>query len=145
MTRITAARGPLTIGHLSGSTGVHRETIRYYERTGLLPQPPRSAGRHRLNDDSHRQRLAFIRRGRELGFALEEIRTLLQLADGQSRPCAEARGIAARHLDQVRAKIGSLRAMERTLAGIVARCAEAGPPGCPLLDALQEDSGQNAT
>jgi len=73
-----------SIGKLSERTGVHIETIRYYERIGLLPEPPRSAGRHRLYDENHRQRLVFIRRSRRLGFSLEEIRELLGLARGPS-------------------------------------------------------------
>ena len=69
----------LAIGALSRDTGVHIETIRYYERIGLLPEPPRSQGRHRVYNDGHRQRLVFIRRSRELGFSLDEIRVLLGL------------------------------------------------------------------
>jgi MerR family mercuric resistance operon transcriptional regulator len=124
------------IGALSKRTGVHIETIRYYERVGMLPAPPRSSGGHRLYGADHLKRLGFIRRSRELGFALEEIRTLLRLVGGGDYTCAEVRGIALDHLAQVRAKIGDLQRMEETLAATVARCDGSEAPDCPIIDAL---------
>jgi MerR family mercuric resistance operon transcriptional regulator len=83
----------LTIGPLSERTGVNIETIRYYERIGLLPAPPRSLGRHRLYDAEQSQRLSFVRRSRELGFSIAEIRALLDLATQSGRGCAEVKAI----------------------------------------------------
>src|SRR3546814_9211187 len=80
---------PYGIGDLSGRTGVNIETIRYYERIGIMPEPPRSAGRQRVYDSGHIKRLAFIRRSRELGFSLDEVRALLTLVDGGDYTCGE--------------------------------------------------------
>lgn len=125
----------LTIGGLSERSGVNIETIRYYERIGLLPAPPRSQGGHRLYSAEHQKRLVFIRRSRELGFTLDEIRNLLGLMEGH-HTCGEVQAVAVEHLKDVRAKITDLRRMERTLAVTVARCAGGNAPDCPILDAL---------
>ena len=103
----------IRIGDVSRQTGCKVETIRYYERVGLLPRPPRSAARYRLYDSGDVRRLSFVRRARELGFTLEEVRALLTLAvnDGEDT-CAEARRLAAGHLAEIRAKIADLRALE---------------------------------
>jgi MerR family mercuric resistance operon transcriptional regulator len=140
-----AIAGRFAIGVLSKRTGCHVETIRYYERAGLLPTPARSPGGYRLYGADHLKRLAFVRRARALGFSIHEIRALLALADHRKRPCAEARGLAAAHLDDVRAKIASLREMERVLRGTVARCASGKASHCPLIDALYRDDGGGPT
>jgi MerR family mercuric resistance operon transcriptional regulator len=124
-----------TIGKLSTSTGVNVETIRYYEKIGLLPEPPRSAGGHRLYSDGHLKRLGFIRRGRELGFTLEEIRNLLGLVDG-GYTCGEVKEATLRHMSDIRRKIADLKRMERTLADTAARCAGDDTPDCPIIDTL---------
>ena len=129
----------LAIGTLSQRTGCHIETIRYYERAGLLPAPARSPGGYRLYGTGHLKRLTFIRRARALGFSIDEVRTLLKLADQRKRPCAEVRVVAAGHLEDVRAKIADLRAMERVLKETVARCAEGAGSHCPVIDALYRD------
>jgi MerR family transcriptional regulator, mercuric resistance operon regulatory protein len=127
----------IQIGELSRQTGCHIETIRYYERVGLLPRPPRSAGRYRLYDTGDVRRLAFVRRARELGFTLHEIRALLVLSAGDGEnSCGEVRELAARHLADVRAKIADLREMERLLRKAVRRCDMGERPGCPLIDTL---------
>jgi MerR family mercuric resistance operon transcriptional regulator len=126
----------LAIGPLSRRTGCNIETIRYYERVGLLPVAARSAGGYRLYGTEHLKRLTFIRRARALGFSIDEIRTLLKLADERKRPCAEARVVAAAHLEDVRAKIADLRAMERVLRDTVARCADGKGSDCPLIETL---------
>ncbi|WP_418157736.1 MerR family transcriptional regulator [Benzoatithermus flavus] len=125
----------LTIGTLSRRSGVNIETIRYYERIGLLPAPPRSQGGHRLYSGEHLERLVFIRRGRELGFTLDEIRDLLGLMVGK-HTCGEVQTMALAHLDDIRAKIADLRRMERMLAATIARCQGGGRSECPILDAL---------
>ena len=132
-----AQRTGIQIGELSRRTGCNIVTIRYYEQIALLPAPARSAGRYRVYDTADVRRLAFIRRSRELGFTLDEVRTLLSLSadDGQDT-CANVREVAERHLADVRAKIADLQAMEHVLADAVRRCASGEVPGCPIIDAL---------
>ena len=132
-----AQRTGIQIGELSRRTGCNIVTIRYYEQIALLPAPARSAGRYRVYDTADVRRLAFIRRARELGFTLDEVRTLLSLSadDGQDT-CANVREVAERHLADVRAKIADLQAMEHVLADAVRRCAAGEVPGCPIIDAL---------
>jgi len=126
----------VTIGELSDRTRVNIETIRYYERIGLLPPPPRSAGRHRLYDDGHRQRLAFIRRARELGFSLDQVRALLALSGQHGLACDEVKAITDEHIAEVRHKICDLRKLERVLSNLAARCRPNRVPECPILEAL---------
>jgi MerR family transcriptional regulator, mercuric resistance operon regulatory protein len=128
---------PLMIGALAASTGVNIETIRYYEREGMLPAPPRSEGGQRLYEDSHVQRLTFIRRGRELGFSLDDIRALLQLVDTSDTTCSlSAKEITDRHLADVRGKIASLKKLERALKQMTAACTPGVPLPCPIIEAL---------
>lgn len=131
----------LTIGRLSTRAAVNIETVRYYERIGLLPSPPRTEGGHRLYGEPHVKRLTFVRRARELGFTLEEIRALLRLADERPPSCARARSLATKHLADVREKIADLKRMERVLTQTVALCEEGDRPDCPLLDALFRENG----
>ena len=134
----------LPIGVLSKRTGCNIETIRYYEKIGLLPAPARSEGRHRVYSLADLQRLKFVRRARELGFTLDQVRALLRLVDEQKHQCAEARDLAATHLANVRAKIADLRAMERALKDMVAQCTDGTLLQCPLIEALFHDvSSQN--
>ncbi|MDE2167013.1 MAG: helix-turn-helix domain-containing protein [Alphaproteobacteria bacterium] len=131
--------GPMTIGELSRRTGCKVETVRYYERIGLMPPAPRSAGRYRLYGEPDVRRLAFVRRARALGFAIDDVRTLLTLSrERRGGPCAEARQVAATHLAAVRAKIADLRAMERLLGDAVSLCATGEEPGCPVIEALAD-------
>jgi MerR family mercuric resistance operon transcriptional regulator len=127
----------MTIGGLSERTGVHIETIRYYERIGLLPAPPRSDGRHRRYDDAHRQRLIFIRRARELGFPLDRVRELLGIPAGESPPCEAVKSMTEAHIADIRQKIRSLQRLEEALAGLADQCS-GGLPCCPVLEALAE-------
>lgn len=122
------------IGRLSEASGVNIETIRYYERIKLVPNAPRSSGGRRLYDEAAVRRLTFIRRARELGFGLDEIRSLLAMADRGC--CADIYALTARHLDDVRAKIADLRKMERTLSRAAARCARDQSPHCPIIESL---------
>ena len=128
-----------SIGRLAAAAGVHLETIRYYERIGMMPEPDRGEGGHRRYDDGHRARLSFIRRARELGFGLDDIRVLLELATPHRRSCEEVRVIAEQHLRDVRAKIDDLVRLEAILAETVVRCgAEAlGDGACPVLEILE--------
>jgi MerR family transcriptional regulator, mercuric resistance operon regulatory protein len=134
---------PLTIGVLAKTTGCQAETIRFYEHVGLLPAPRRSPGGYRLYGDGHVTRLTFVRRAREVGFSLAEVRTMLRLADERARPCAEVRVVASTHLRAVRARIADLQAMERVLRATVARCARGTGSDCPLLDTLSGARGSD--
>lgn len=125
----------MQIGALSQATGVHIETIRYYEKIGLAPTPPRSPGGRRIYDERHRRRLVFIRRARELGFGLDDIRSLLGAAD-DAPTCADVYALTERHLDAIRAKIADLKRLERTLARMAQDCDRKRSPDCPIIDAL---------
>lgn len=125
----------IQIGELSRRTGCNIETIRYYERIGLMPAPPRR-GRYRSYGGGDVGRLGFVRRARELGFTLDEVRALLGLAAGGGATCTEVRDLAAVHLKDVRARIADLRRMERVLADSVRACDAGQDPGCPLIQTL---------
>jgi MerR family mercuric resistance operon transcriptional regulator len=121
---------------LSDFTGVNIETIRYYERIKMFPAPPRTAGGRRVYDATHLRILAFIRRSRELGFSLDEIRALLRLGGPEKATCREVRQIASHHLNDIRAKLDDLKKLERLLATTIARCSGRMAPDCPVLDIL---------
>jgi MerR family mercuric resistance operon transcriptional regulator len=131
-----------TIGNLSDLTGVNIETIRYYEKIGMLPAPPRTESGRRLYGPAESRILAFIRRSRELGFSLNEVRALLRLQAREKASCREVRVIAAHHLEDVRAKLNDLKKLERLLARTVARCSGKGAPDCPVLDILDARRGR---
>ena len=133
----------LTIGRLAESAGVNLETVRYYERIGLMPAPPRR-GRYRSYGAEDVGRLGFVRRARELGFTLDEVRALLRLASGGEASCAEVRTLAASHLTDVRARIADLRRMERVLADSVRACDAGQDSGCPLIQSLYAERGQSS-
>jgi MerR family mercuric resistance operon transcriptional regulator len=126
----------LPIGELSRLTRVNIETIRYYERVKMLPAPPRTASGRRVFGPMDLRILVFIRRARELGFSLQEIRTLLRLGTRETASCREVKEIATHHLDDVRAKISDLAKLERLLAKTIARCSGKRVPDCPVLDIL---------
>ncbi|MGQ0663955.1 MAG: MerR family transcriptional regulator [Pseudomonadota bacterium] len=127
------------IGAMSRRTGCNIETIRYYERIGLLPAPARSAGGYRMYGLDDLKRLAFIRRAREVGFTLEAVRALLRLADRRVGSCAEVRDLAAAHLGDVRDKIADLEKMDKVLTRMVAACADGTLPDCPVIEALYKE------
>jgi MerR family mercuric resistance operon transcriptional regulator len=137
MPAITVARGAgLTIGKLSELTGVNIETIRYYEKIKMLPAPPRTASGRRIYGPIETRILLFIRRARELGFALDDIRALLRLGAPGAASCREVKEVAAHHLHDVRAKLADLTKLERLLAKTIARCSGKRVPDCPVLDIL---------
>ena len=137
MPAITASRaGTLSIGRISRLSGVNIETIRYYERIKMVPLPPRTANGRRVYDFAHLRILAFIRRSRELGFSLDEIRALIRLGGPGRATCREVREVAVHHLKDIHAKIADLRRLERLLAKTVARCSGKLVPDCPVLDVL---------
>lgn len=124
------------IGELSRKTGVHIETIRYYERIGFVPPPPRGADGRRTFDAEDVKRLCFIKRSRDMGFSQDEVRALLRLADGGEKSCSEVSVIAQAHLKDIRAKISDLKKLEKVLAETVSRCMGSDAPVCPVLEAL---------
>ncbi len=121
---------------LARRTGCNLETIRYYEKIGLIPEPPRTASDYRVYDETHVSRLRFILRGRELGFSIKELRELLSLVDRGKQTCAEVKALTERHLADVRAKIADLKRIEGVLATTAAKCSGDEAPECPVLDAL---------
>jgi MerR family transcriptional regulator, mercuric resistance operon regulatory protein len=137
MHAITSTRAEgLMIGRLSELTGVNIETIRYYERIKMLPAPPRTASGRRVYGAMELRILVFIRRSRELGFSLDEIRALLRLGAPGTASCGEVKQIAAHHLEDIRAKLDDLTKLERLLAKTVAHCTGKTAPDCPVLDIL---------
>jgi Cu(I)-responsive transcriptional regulator len=126
----------MKIGELSRVTGTNIETIRYYERIGLLPAPHRTAANYRSYGDSHRARLTFVRHSRDLGFTIEEIRSLLDLSDDPGRDCSEADRIATRHLAPVEDKIAQLTLLRDELTRIVGRCRGGIAADCRVIEAL---------
>lgn len=138
MTAITKPRPAFSIGEISRLAGVNIETIRYYERIGVLPAPPRTASGRRIYGERERRVLTFIRRGRELGFSIPEIRALLALGAPGDASCAQVREIASAHLVEVRAKIADLVKLETMLSAAVAQCTGDIAPVCPVIDILSD-------
>lgn len=134
----------MRIGELAAATGCRVVTIRYYERAGILPPPARAANNYRVYDEAHLQRLRFVRRTRELGFSLDEVRMLLGLVDGGDYTCEDMRCVAQGHLEEVRARLQDLRRMEAALAELVGRCTGGATPDCSMLEALFADPGGDA-
>jgi MerR family mercuric resistance operon transcriptional regulator len=131
-----------SIGAISAATGVNIETIRYYERIGLMPRPPRTEGGHRVYDAMHLRRLAFIRRGRELGFSLDEVRDLLGLARAHGLTCAQVKAMTEQHVIEVRRKVKDLRRLERVLDNLAAQCHGKEVPNCPILEVLSASASR---
>jgi MerR family transcriptional regulator, mercuric resistance operon regulatory protein len=137
MRAITASRAEhIPIGELSRLSGVNIETIRYYERIKMLPAPRRTASGRRVYTASELRMVAFIRRARELGFSLNEIRALLHLGAPAMASCREVKVIATQHLEDIRTKLLDLKKLERLLAKTVARCSGKKVPNCPVLNIL---------
>jgi MerR family mercuric resistance operon transcriptional regulator len=126
----------MKIGTLSKKTNCKIETIRYYEKIALLPEPSRSTGGYRIYDTEHLKRLVFVRRSRELGFTIDEIRTLLNLVDGGKYTCSDIKSITLTHLNDIRQKIIDLKKLEKTLSKIASQCTDNSAPDCPIVDAL---------
>ena len=105
----------MMIGELSNRTGCIVETIRFYERIGIMPDPPRSPGGQRIYNDEHEKRLTFIRRGNELGFSLKEVREMLGMVDGGDYSCDDIQAIAVAHIEDVKHKIADLRKIKKVL------------------------------
>lgn len=130
----------LTIGKVASRTGCSAPTIRYYESIGLLPAPRRGDGHQRIYSDADCKRLQFIRRSRDFGFPIDQVRQLLVLLDGRQDSCDPARNIAAHQLANVRQKLDELQALERSLKSLVDDCSDicAGGPAeaCVIVQEL---------
>ncbi len=127
---------PVSIGELSRRTGCNVETVWYYERVGVIPKPPRTEGGHRCYPVEQVKRLVFVRRGRELGFTLDQIRGLLKFVDTCNFGCSDVKSLTDEHLAELRKKIADLRRTERVLKDMAAQCDGGQVPECPILDAL---------
>jgi Cu(I)-responsive transcriptional regulator len=125
-----------TIGALARKTDTKVETIRYYERIDLLSAPGRTSGNYRIYGAEHLGRLSFIRRARDLGFSIEQVRELLSLADQRARSCAGVDAIARQHLAEVERKIADLNAMRRELSTIIKKCGRNVIADCRIIEAL---------
>ncbi|MBS0474322.1 MAG: helix-turn-helix domain-containing protein [Proteobacteria bacterium] len=133
------AQGGILRAELARKTGCNLETIRYYEKVGLLPAPPRSASGYRVYPPELVRRLQFVLRARDLGFTLDEIRSLLTLTDTGTQTCAEVMARTEGHLADVRAKIADLQKIEATLAATLDKCSGDDVPECPVLEAMCAD------
>jgi MerR family mercuric resistance operon transcriptional regulator len=127
---------PLRRGELAKRTGCNIETVRYYERIGLLPAPPRSENGFRSYDERHFTRLTFIRRARELGFTLGEVQGLLRLVDGGHYTCAQVQELALQHAEDIQRKIEDLQRMWQVLRETATECSGEEVPDCPIIEIL---------
>jgi MerR family mercuric resistance operon transcriptional regulator len=130
----------MLIGTISSKTDVPIETIRYYERVGILPQPDRSEGGQRLYDSSQIRRISFVKRCRDLGFSLKEIGNLLALVDEGDQTCKEVYSVTTKHLENVRKKLADLKKLERVLKEMPGLCSRGSKPDCPIIEALFDQS-----
>jgi MerR family mercuric resistance operon transcriptional regulator len=134
--RVTDQEVFLTRGELAAGTGCNIETIRYYEQIGILPPPPRSGGGHRLYGHTLVRQLNFVRRSRDLGFTLEEIRELLRMVDGGNYTCAQVEALALEHVQGIRRKITNLKKLKIVLETMASQCSGGKIPKCPIIDTL---------
>lgn len=126
----------ITRGQLAKRTGCNAETIRYYEKTGIMPDPRRAVSGYRYYDENHVRRLHFVMQSRKLGFSIEEIRSLLDLVDRRAVSCSEVENLGKAHLHMVRKKISDLKQMADVLDRTVSACSGEGVPECPLIETL---------
>ena len=126
----------LMIGQLARQPGTKVETIRFYEKNGLLPAPSRTDGNYRAYEPGHLSRLSFIRRARELGFSLDQIREILKLADDRSQSCAAVDAIAREHRKEVERKIEDLTALKSELDRMIDQCGCGLVADCRIIESL---------
>lgn len=127
-----------TIGQLARQTGVKATTIRFYESIGLMPEPPRTESDRRLYGAEHLSRLSFIKHGRDLGFDLNALRALLELAGSPQMPCDDADRLARDHLAAVEEKIARLKALRTELRRMIDACERGGVETCRIIDTLAD-------
>jgi Cu(I)-responsive transcriptional regulator len=133
----------MKIGELAKSTGTAVETIRYYEKIGLMPQVARTEGNYRSYGSDEAERLGFIRRARNLGFGIDQVRALLSLADNHDRECGEVDRLAKAHLAEVESKIAGLTALKIELSATIDRCRSGTIAQCQILKALAAPADSN--
>lgn len=126
----------MKIGEAAALSGCHLETVRYYERIGLLPKPARTGSGYRSYSDDDVRRLRFVTRGRELGFSLDEIRGLLQLSSDPTLSCGEVDQLARTHLSEIETRVAELQRMARELRRTIKSCGGGHRAACAILDAL---------
>jgi MerR family copper efflux transcriptional regulator len=126
----------MNIGQASGQSGVSAKMIRYYESIGLMPEAGRTQAGYRVYSERDVHLLRFVRRSRDLGFALDDIRMLLGLWQDDERPSAAVKDIALKHIDELTRKIAELQAMKRSLLHLAEACHGDDRPDCPILDDL---------
>ena len=126
----------LTIGKLAAATGTKVETVRYYEQIGLLPAPERSSGNYRTYEESHLRRLSFIRRARDLGFPIDQVRELMGLANLHDQPCAAVDALASQHRANIARKIADLNALAKELDSLIDSCGRNTVSECRIIEAL---------
>ena len=126
----------LTTGQLAKAAGVNLETVRYYERIGLIAKPARTSSGQRSYSSEDARHLAFVRRARELGFSIDDIRALLKLATPGKQSCAEVHSIANAHLTNVQTKLADLARLEKILSATIEKCRDDVSPACPVLEML---------
>lgn len=131
----------MNIGDAARASGIPKKTIRYYEQIGLVGLQARSANGYRVYDGSSVEVLRFIKRARDLGFALDEVRELLALWTDEQREAADVRRLAVQHLETVQRKIAELEELHRTLGRLVESCDGGERPSCPILEDLARDEG----
>lgn len=131
----------MRIGKLAESTGVKPETIRFYEREGLLPAPARAANNYRVYGGLHRRRLCFLARLRSLGFRLHEVRELLSLIDQGDYSCGDIKGIGERHLQVIRQRLKDLMRLEKAMKELVRQCDGGDSTDCTMLEVLFDEAG----
>jgi len=134
-----------SVGDLATACGCKVETVHYYEKTKLMPEPPRTEGGHRVYSLKHLKRLAFIRRSRELGFTIKQISELLSFVDEPGHSCGEVKGMAMLQARAVQEKIDHLKRLQKALNDMAARCKGKNYKieDCPIIDALFDDVQQS--
>ena len=125
-----------SIGALAMATRTKVETVRFYEKSGILPAPLRTSGNYRVYTANDVKRLGFIRRARELGFSLDQVRALLSLSDRPDQPCEAVDKIARERLEDVERKIADLRRLKRELRGLIEQCGCGTIADCRIVEAL---------
>ena len=138
MASFSVTREFIKRGELARRSGCNLETIRYYEKIGLLPAPLRSASGHRLYSEDDQKRLRFIMRGRELGFAIEELKSLLSMVESGAYSCRQIYSLTSEHLEKVSQKLSDLKRLEETLKRISKHCEKGDRPECPIIEALAD-------
>lgn len=135
---MTGKNESLSIGRLAAEAGAKVQTVRYYEEIGLMPKPLRTTGNQRRYGPAHRARLGFIRHGRELGFSLDQIRSMLALSDEPDRPCDEIDEVARAHLADVEARIERLEALRTELRRMIRQCSGGRVADCRIIQVVAD-------